>query len=267
MEELARVTLCNGLVVVVKCENDDDPDLSHYGHFTDKPPDDGWFIDRAHGRLLGDPIDEPDYPDEPEFPEDTDEDDAENRTLILEYEAAIEKYDDDYAFWEECHGREVIGTPLEEHRDNREFRYFVPEDHRGHNLEDWGHVSLFDRHVVIAQFGSLKNADAAYAIQDYKRMLDYTRRHWWMMGLIVRVEYADMEVGKASCWGIESDGGPEYKQEIIADLVHEALSRVSEEMTRLVAKYDRDVVKLKTYDSSCLNLDKVAQEVTKKVIV
>lgn len=66
----------------------------------------------------------------------------------------------------------------------------------------------------------------SYAHQDKERLLAYYRDDWYFMGITVVIRYNGIELGSASCGGIESDGGDEYLAEITQELIDEALAEV-----------------------------------------
>lgn len=63
-----------------------------------------------------------------------------------------------------------------------------------------------------------------------KRLADYQRGHWYMVGVIVELQYqhgeAWVSLGEASLWGIESDSGDRYFNSIVDDLKKEVLARI-----------------------------------------
>lgn len=61
-----------------------------------------------------------------------------------------------------------------------------------------------------------------YILQDYDRIEDYNQDGWCMMGCVVTVSAAGVEVGHGSCWGIESDAG-DYADVIEANCIAEAM--------------------------------------------
>ena len=61
-----------------------------------------------------------------------------------------------------------------------------------------------------------------YILQDYDLIEDYNRGGWCMMGCVVTVSAAGVEVGHGSCWGIESNAG-DHADVIEAECIEEAL--------------------------------------------
>jgi DNA polymerase III alpha subunit len=114
--------------------------------------------------------------------------------------------------------------------------WFTPANHWPHNPKNWNHVSQEDKEKVIKQYGSLKKADWTYARKDRQRLIDYYRDKWSMIGIILKIQVGISEDGKNwgildidnSSWGIESDSGEKYFNEVIEDLKHEAIYKLKE---------------------------------------
>lgn len=62
-----------------------------------------------------------------------------------------------------------------------------------------------------------------YGRIDYKRMEAYTQGHWCMVGVVVKVYRAGIELGSASVWGIESDSEERYFTDTAVELAEEAV--------------------------------------------
>lgn len=70
---------------------------------------------------------------------------------------------------------------------------------------------------------------------DYKRMLAYAHGEWTMIGIIVKVFREGIELGSASLWGIESDSGADYFNELVTEeLMLEALGEAQDNLDKLV---------------------------------
>lgn len=102
-----------------------------------------------------------------------------------------------------------------------------------------------------AFFTSLNARTAEEARQDYDRMVDYQKGDWWYIGIraTARIETSHdgqtwlvNRVSSGGLWGIESDAGEEYFQEVrgeeLAELagVLEALGFEKDAITAAVAK-------------------------------
>ena len=104
--------------------------------------------------------------------------------------------------------------------------WFSPCNHLPHKDSNWEHVSQEDKNKVIAKYGSLREADIAYAYEDCERLQNFYAGRWWMEGIILRASIAVSDDGihwaydeiVCSLWGIESDGGEDYKATIVKDL-------------------------------------------------
>ena len=104
--------------------------------------------------------------------------------------------------------------------------WFSPYNHLPHKDSNWDHVSQEDKDEVIKEYGSLRKAAIAYAYQDLEHLQNFYAGRWWMEGIILRASIAVSDDGihwaydeiVCSLWGIESDGGEDYKATIVKDL-------------------------------------------------
>ena len=64
-----------------------------------------------------------------------------------------------------------------------------------------------------------------YCRQDYQRAKSYGQE-WGYVGIIVTASLENVELGNASLWGIEDDGGDDYiattEKDLILDAIHDA---------------------------------------------
>jgi hypothetical protein len=125
--------------------------------------------------------------------------------------------------------REALGHML-----HGEYRYWNPSNHAEYKKEDWSHVSGKEKRDVIKKHGSLKNAVIHYRMEDYKRHEAYNRGEWQMEGCVVTVTLGQL-TGKSSLWGIESDCGDEYRSEVVADVIIEALNNLEDKVKARLA--------------------------------
>ena len=109
---------------------------------------------------------------------------------------------------------------------NPDGEWFSPCNHLPHKDSNWNHVSQKDKDEVIAKYGSLREAAIAYAYEDCERLQNFYAGRWWMEGIILRASITVSDDGIhwaydliiCSLWGIESDGGEDYKATIVKDL-------------------------------------------------
>lgn len=113
---------------------------------------------------------------------------------------------------------------IREHRqvEHDQMPYFKSR-HYPHDPNNWSHVSDEEKQRVIAEFGSLENADLQYALQDYDRLLAYYQGDWYMCLVQARAEIrisapsgatlGEFTLPSLGGYGIESDSRPEYFQE------------------------------------------------------
>lgn len=109
---------------------------------------------------------------------------------------------------------------------SREYRFFIPGNHWPHNPENWNHITGDALAKVIAEHGSIENADKAYALQDYRRSEALNKGQWCYIGIKVEAEVGISEDGKewkteklssTGLWGIKSDSGEEYFKSVIEE--------------------------------------------------
>lgn len=112
---------------------------------------------------------------------------------------------------------------------DREYQYFVSANHSVFRSEDWSHVSGQDKKKVIKKHGSLKNAVRAYAMEDYRRMEAYNRGEWAMEGCVVTARLGSLKA-ESSLWGVESDAGKKYRDEIEQDQINSALAELQKKI-------------------------------------
>ena len=105
---------------------------------------------------------------------------------------------------------------------DREYNGIIPENSIPHNPKNWSHVSRKDKSEVIKKYGSLKNADYAYALEDCRRLEALNNGDWNFITVCVETRIktdtgmSDKVYNTLS--GVESDGGRDYFNEIIDDL-------------------------------------------------
>lgn len=106
---------------------------------------------------------------------------------------------------------------------NGQHRYWMPcKNHYPHNPKNWSHVKGKPLADTVKKYGSIKKADAAYVLQDYKRCEAYNNGEWNMTGCIVNASYNSIS-SKESLFGIESDCGDKYRTQVIDELTSAAL--------------------------------------------
>lgn len=239
--------------ITVKVVPDEDPDLSHLGEYTDKRA--GIVVDRATGRLLADESDIHIYQDDEKYT-------ASVNALYEKYDAQMAKYysaktDRTARTWKKRADATYEAIMAEEERvnalydadlraaetlreaghrvyvDDRSCRYWRPgENHIPHNPHNWDHVQGDDLARVIAEYGSVEQADYAYALEDWARMEAYERGDWHMVGVVATVYIDGKEVAESSVWGIESDSGEDYLDEVGRDMIFEALTEARNSANR-----------------------------------
>lgn len=114
--------------------------------------------------------------------------------------------------------------------DRRVFRWFVPC-----NTEQDHYKSL--RGMGYTHLGALRMA-RKYVKQDYKRLVTYGD-YWHMTGVIVKLSIDGVEVAESSLWGIESDSGDDYYNEVISDNLAECIRQARQSVDKFAAIADK----------------------------
>lgn len=103
----------------------------------------------------------------------------------------------------------------------REYRYWIPTP----GGESWEAYQRSTRAWYTNHGYNKHQAGTAahqHRAQDWRRIEGLLRDDWHYMGIEVVTAW-----GNESLWGIESDSGEEYIEEVIADLLHGLLNSVS----------------------------------------
>jgi len=116
-----------------------------------------------------------------------------------------------------------------------EYRYFVPGNDILTDETDFQRRDPAGYQAILDEYGAWESYAAACAAQDYERMLAFGH-NWEMMGCVARVSIAGVTLGYYSVWGIESDCGDDYAQEIEADVIGEAKKMAAKELTSLIGR-------------------------------
>ncbi len=114
------------------------------------------------------------------------------------------------------------------------YRYFNPElgGSAGFGLDRL--ISEYARHYDGSR-------DRAYRqimlerMEDYRRVVAYERGDWHMVAVVVEARRKGVELGSASCGGIESDSDEAYFDEVAGDLADGAISVASKRLAALCA--------------------------------
>lgn len=124
--------------------------------------------------------------------------------------------------------RQALGDSQSE-----EYRYWNPENHKKFDPKNWDHVSGKDKAMTIRKHGSLRNAEAHYRMEDYKRHEAFNNNEWWMEVCVVTVRIGALKA-EASCCGVESDAGEDHRKEIASSVTYDALAELKKKvMSRL----------------------------------
>ncbi len=211
----------------VKWLDDDSPDLSFLGEFTNSPSG-PYYVDRRLGLLLGEELPEPECPDD-EIDLTDEQYDATLATLTA------------YAAWEEqphevladvgreweC-GEKTCWEPCNHTPLGSGWAHVTDEEVKAVLLAAEADMRRFDVTVPAGDFdrtAATQALDCLYIAQDYRRHETYGQL-WSMTGCVVTLVVDETEVDTASLWGIESDCGQEYRDSIVDTLKAELQSQL-----------------------------------------
>lgn len=98
-------------------------------------------------------------------------------------------------------------------------RYFIPgPNHIPHDPSSWADVGNAARDKAVAEYGSIASADYHYALEDWLRRETYETSNWHMIGIQavakIVVEGVRQTIRSGGLWGIESDSGKDYLNEV-----------------------------------------------------
>lgn len=93
-------------------------------------------------------------------------------------------------------------------------------------LDGWG--------CVAPEGLTRRQVAAKAAAEDFARLKAWCNDEWCWVGVVLEVERADVTLGRASLWGIESDAG-DYFNTIAGELLSEALDAARAKLTELAA--------------------------------
>ena len=103
---------------------------------------------------------------------------------------------------------------------------------------------------VVATIEYDDDADTSYLEQEgwEDRLAQYQRDDFYFCGIVARVlldvDGRDVEIGQCSIWGIESDSGEEYLEEIAREMATEAIEAAGQYMpalARLLAEHEQSL--------------------------
>ena len=114
------------------------------------------------------------------------------------------------------------------YRDRRTFRWFIPCNSYREHYEGLRQLN-FGRHEA-------HRLARSYVLQDYQRAREMGEC-WVPLVVSVKVRRAGVELACASCGGIESDCGEDYRTEMAHDLAAEALHEARKNARELFADF------------------------------
>lgn len=109
--------------------------------------------------------------------------------------------------------------------DHSKYKYFVACQSFSERLSGLRKYHLSERTARIAAAKEL--------LDDYKLYESYNNGEWYMQGVIVTAYLDGVKVDSNSLWGVESNAGDEFMQEIVDDLVSQIMYELSDKGSEL----------------------------------
>jgi len=221
-------------------EVDADADVSWLGSYTNQAPESGLYVDREAGAVLGSGERVQHvfgFSPKHHFYLDHEQETAaalEDIGYWLSF-TLDEEIDEESRLWAiVAVARKILVGGLTT-MGRYEYRYFVPGNDILADEPDFQRRDPTGYQAILDEYGAWESYAAACAAQDYERTLAFGH-NWEMMGCIARVSIAGVTLGYDSVWGIESDCGDDYAQEIEADVIGEAKKMAAKALADLIRR-------------------------------
>ena len=100
--------------------------------------------------------------------------------------------------------------------------------------ESWRTYEAQRRHLLATHGRAEADRIARANVRaDVERVRAYFRDDWYYVGVVLTVTRGGIELSSASLWGIESDSGAAYFNEVCAELEHDALPDARDKLEEL----------------------------------
>lgn len=255
MSDKQEIEVNEHLRVILIKEMDDDYDPDYLGTFGSRVQE--WCIDRSLQVLLGQAVEAPQWSDRQEELEDMLDSGAMSSDPEIyfadtpEYEELQklrEEYDVLYEEWDKYHGLKVLSDDVYVYH-----RYDCGREHRFYYMSE--------NYTDETEENKVK-----YMLQDHKRYEHLFDGYWYYMGFIVKVLVSGQEVAEASVWGIESDGGREFHNEVWGDLIGECFSNIRTKVNVQMDLLQEQIFELKAgLQKLPENFEEIEQMILKEV--
>lgn len=107
---------------------------------------------------------------------------------------------------------------------NHDARFYVSCNYRRpDDTSGWSHVSEEDKAKVIAEHGSLEEANIHYFIEDYKLLERYYENAWGFMGVDLDLLWLGESVAFGALYGIEDSSDESYFREVENEMARSAI--------------------------------------------
>lgn len=152
----------------------------------------------------------------------------------------VESDDDSTPPWERDDGHGPVSRWLD--RDKRAGELVLNTDRGSKRFYDFAEACRIARADGWGcRDGRRKGeSDKAYAaraaMEDYQRLKDWCEDRWSYVGLVVTASRKGVDLGSASLWGLESDGGADWLEAEAASLVSEAAADARAKLAEMVAE-------------------------------
>lgn len=141
------------------------------------------------------------------------------------------------------------GNPVQQYDELKTFthgdyRYWKPANHWPHNPKDWEGVDEKTTAKIIEDYGSFRDADITYAIQDFLRHAAWMREEWHYYGLQLSVRIEDRTLFQRAVFGLESDMDSGDQSQIQDDMLREIRAGVLDKHKTKIEQMLDDLVVL-----------------------
>lgn len=244
--------------VTVKKTADETPDFSLLGKYTSNPDD--YYLDRKEGVFRGPHVaweqttaatKEPFFEKARGHSEEEIEECRKNMEkgygVPMTRDNAIARIAQE--LYDDAAPEEILANGCSRNYERNEDRYLVPGQHLPHNPVNWGHVAnptiteddkkRFEKVGIVPVVTDERPAafwlSALYAVEDCERVESMSRGNWEYIGIEAEFEVVHTDakgnefpktIQSGGVWGIESDSGESYFQEIGREQIAECLDQL-----------------------------------------
>jgi len=110
--------------------------------------------------------------------------------------------------------------------------YPLLADMYGEYVGKWSEGCITRQNPGRGEFEFFMPSSPEFGQEAYERMESFNRGEWYAEVISIVVDWQGIK-GEASCFGVESDCSPEYREELVGDLIGQASGELDKEIKRL----------------------------------